>query len=131
MTKAMNRSTIAVVGGALWLLAGSAIAVPLEQQVEAVAAHLQGVMDTSAQAIANPKAANVQMTTCHVRVVDAGQPATLFLYQEQSLAERLDKPYRQRFLQLSPSRYSQTVQSRSFRPANLAAWAGFCNKPEG
>lgn len=106
--------------------------VPLEQQVEAVATRLEGVMDTAAQATANPKAPNVRMTTCRVTLADGGSAlprSAIVLYQEQAMSNNLIKPYRQRFLQLSASPMSQSVQSHSFKPSNPAAWVNFCNQP--
>jgi hypothetical protein len=105
---------------------------PLEQQVEAVAARLEGVMSTAAQSRANLKAANVRMTTCRVTLAGNAAPSnTILLYQEQALAKELAKPYRQRFLQLSASPVSQSVRSRSFKPVNPTAWINFCDKPVG
>lgn len=110
--------------------------VPIAQQVEEVVKHLVGMMDTSAQAANNPKVSRVQMTTCKVQVQDAApserdRPA-VFLYQEQALAEKLNQPYRQRFLRIAPSRDSKTVESLSFRPRpeQMQAWVGFCQRPE-
>lgn len=104
---------------------------PLEQQVKVVAARLEGVMDTAAQASVNPKISDVRMTTCQVTLADgdALQSQAIVLYQEQALANDLTKPYRQRFLQLSASPVSQSVRSRSFKPAKATAWINFCNKP--
>jgi len=101
----------------------------LQQQAEEVAARLEGTMDTSAQAKTNPKFSTVYMTTC--RITLQGKPAddSIFLYQEQSLQPDQSKPYRQRFLQLSVSPYSQSVRSQAFRPKQLQRWAGFCNQP--
>ena len=110
----------------------------LEQQADAVASRLEGVMDTSAQALANAKAPNVRMTTCRVSLTTTEattetkrQPNSIFLYQEQSLTKNLESPYRQRFLQISPSTYSQSVRSLSFKPATPTAWINFCARPEG
>lgn len=103
----------------------------LQDQAEDVAARLEGVMDTSAQAAANPKAPRVQMTTCRVQVTDAATTdSPIFLYQEQAMADTVGKPYRQRFLHITPSRYSKMVQSVSFKPAAPASWIGLCSKPE-
>ncbi len=99
----------------------------LEQQAEEIAAFLSGKMDTSAQAIANPKAPNVQMTTCRIGLLSPADSESIFLYQEQAMSTSLDKPYRQRFLQISPSPLSQSVRSRSFKPANPTRWVGLCN----
>ena len=104
----------------------------LEQQVDAVAARLEGVMDTATQASANPKVSNVRMTTCRVTLTEqekASQTPTIVLYQEQALANALTQPYRQRFLQLSASPVSQSVRSRSFKPANPTTWVNVCNQP--
>ena len=104
----------------------------VERQVEEVATRLIGVMDTSAQAAANPKAPSVRMTTCKVTVKNRTDSLdrTIFLYQEQALTSDLTQPYRQRFLQISPRPYSQSVQSLSFKPMQTETWIGFCNRPE-
>lgn len=104
----------------------------LQQQVREVASFLEGMMDTSAQAASNPKAPSVRMTTCEITVTGSSSSETsqsIFLYQEQALTKDLTKPYRQRFLQLSPSVLSQSVRSQSFKPTNPQQWSGFCNKP--
>ena len=107
--------------------AGSQPLPSLNQQVEEVAARLEGAMDTSAQAAANPKAVKVRMTTCRVRLAEA--TTGVVLYQEQALTKDLTQPYRQRFLRIEPSPASQTVRSASFKPSNPAAWVNFCTKP--
>ncbi|MEX0269878.1 chromophore lyase CpcT/CpeT [Leptolyngbyaceae cyanobacterium UHCC 1019] len=99
----------------------------LAQQAKEVATLLIGKMDTSAQAIANSKAPNVQMTTCRIGLFTNAEPQSIFLYQEQAMSTSLDKPYRQRFLQISPSPLSQSVRSRSFKPTDPTRWSGFCN----
>ncbi len=118
------------------LAGGTAAPLPLVQQAEAIAARLEGVMDTTAQVAINPKAPHVRMTTCRVTLAPAagksmapGGNGAIVLYQEQALTKSLDKPYRQRFLQILPRSLSQSVESRSFKPATPEAWSGFCNKP--
>jgi hypothetical protein len=106
----------------------TAPAIPVEQQVEEIAARLEGVMDTSAQARVKPNAPNVRMTTCRIQVLNANATDATFLYQEQAMATNLGKPYRQRFLQLTPSRSSQMVRSLAFRPPNPAALINFCDR---
>lgn len=102
----------------------------LEQQVKDVATLLEGRMDTSVQAAEKAQAPSVRMTTCRIQVTDAtADPAAIFLYQEQALTNNLAKPYRQRFLQISPNPSTQSVRSLSFRPATATAFAGWCNKP--
>jgi CpeT/CpcT family (DUF1001) len=101
------------------------------ESVQTVANLLAGVMDTSAQAAANPKAANVQMTTCQIRVMAENNDLdrdSIFLYQEQAIAGKLDQPYRQRFLQIKPSTDGQ-VESQSFKPKNPQELIGFCDRP--
>ncbi|PZV15779.1 MAG: chorismate mutase [Leptolyngbya sp.] len=100
----------------------------LQQQAEEVAALLTGKMDTSAQAIANSKAPNVQMTTCRIELTTPADPQSIFLYQEQAMSTSLDKPYRQRFLQISPSPLSQSVRSRSYKPTDPTRWSGLCDR---
>lgn len=122
----------------LWVAATPAYAVPqsvpIEQEVRDVVSHLVGVMDTSAQAAANPKAPNVRMTTCKVTVENADASLntrpSVFLYQEQALSQRLSAPYRQRFLQIAASADGQSVESRAFRPPKPETLVGLCDRPE-
>ena len=104
----------------------------LALQVEDVVAHLQGVMDTSAQAAADEASPAVQMTTCPI-VFDGDVPedyqSAAFLYQEQALIERLDQPYRQRFLAIAPDLLSNSIQSITFRPPHPEQWTGLCDRP--
>ncbi len=44
---------------------GNEASVPIKQQVDEVVSHLDGAMDTSAQAKAKPNAPNVRITTCN------------------------------------------------------------------
>lgn len=106
--------------------------VPIEQQVKEVVSHLDGAMDTSAQANANPKAPNVRITSCKVEVEDAASinHPQVFLYQEQALSRKLNQPYRQRFLRIAPSVDGRSVESAAFKPPTGAAWIGLCGKPE-
>ncbi|MBW4418427.1 MAG: chromophore lyase CpcT/CpeT [Myxacorys californica WJT36-NPBG1] len=108
-----------------------------EQQVREVSNRLIGVMSTAEQSAANPKIANVQMTTCAVSVKGVSDPKSVYLYQEQAInaaqnsgAAQFGKPYRQRFLQLSPNAANGSVRSLSFRPAEATRWIGLCNRPE-
>lgn len=106
----------------------------IENQVGEVVSHLVGVMDTSAQAQANPKAPNVRITTCKIQVENAdsskSSPQAVFLYQEQAMSQNLGKPYRQRFLRIAPSADGQSVESASFKAANPEYAIGLCNQPE-
>lgn len=105
--------------------------IPMQQQVGEVVSHLVGVMDTSAQAQANPKAPNVRMTTCKVSVENTKKnPKVVFLYQEQAMSQNLAKPYRQRFLKIAPSADNQSIESQSFKPPTTEALIGLCSKPE-
>jgi hypothetical protein len=105
---------------------------PIDKQVNAVVSHLVGVMDTSAQANANPKVSNVRMTTCKVQIADSTPKSSpsVYLYQEQALNENLNRPYRQRLLQIKPSADGKTVESKSYKLENSQTIAGLCNKPE-
>ena len=96
--------------------------------VEAVATRLEGVMDTSAQAAANPEKAHVRMTTCRIRL-DRSNSDSIYLYQEQALADSLDEPYRQRFLEITPGDRDNEVISRTYKPATTNIWQGFCDRP--
>lgn len=107
--------------------------IPIKQQVQEVVSHLDGAMDTSVQALANPDAPNVRITSCKVKVENAGtlnRPDAIFLYQEQALTQRLANPYRQRFLRIAPTTDNSKVESAVFKPPTPAAWVGLCAKPE-
>ncbi len=112
--------------------ADTASKLPIEQQVKEVVSHLDGAMDTSAQANANPKAPNVRITTCKVKVTDVAalNRPQAFLYQEQALSQKLAQPYRQRFLRIAPSTDRRRVESAVFKPPTPKAWIGLCDKPE-
>ncbi|MGK7876615.1 MAG: chromophore lyase CpcT/CpeT [Xenococcaceae cyanobacterium] len=103
-------------------------AIPIEQHLESVVSHLVGVMDTSAQAAANPDVPNIRMTTCKVQLAE--DPNSVYLYQEQALTQRLSQPYHQHFLQIKSSADAQIVESKSFKPLNPEIWIGLCNKLE-
>lgn len=95
---------------------------------EAVAAYLEGVMDTTSQAARNPNFVGVQMTTCRVTVDEADEEA-IYLYQEQALSADLDAPYRQRFLQIIPGD-DQRVDSNTFKPEAPEQWTGLCDRAD-
>ena len=139
----MNNTNIPTFLALTWAITSATVAdarpasmqtsIPINQQVQEVVSHLVGAMDTSAQALANPKAPNVRMTTCKVTVQNAGalnRPNSVFLYQEQALSERLSSPYRQRFLRIAPTRDNLKVESAAFKPPTGATWIGLCGKPE-
>ena len=103
-----------------------------QQQAKDVASRLEGVMDTSAQSRANPKVANVTMTSCRVGLSDRNSQSTnksIFLYQEQAFSPELNKPYRQSFLEISSVNNGRTVRSLSYKPVNPEAAINLCNKP--
>ncbi len=138
----MNNTSISTFLVLAWTLATNAVyaspigtqtAIPIKQQVQEVVSHLDGAMDTSAQAKANPNAPNVRITTCKVKVQDAGvlnNPDAVFLYQEQALSQKLSSPYRQRFLRIAPTRDNLKVESAAFKPPTPKNWIGLCAKPE-
>ncbi|MEM7063596.1 MAG: chromophore lyase CpcT/CpeT [Cyanobacteria bacterium P01_B01_bin.77] len=102
-----------------------------QQHVDAVVDHLTRPMDTLAQAERDPRFVGVQMTTCTIQITGQGpeQPA-VYLYQEQALTERIEHPYRQRFLQITLSEDSTRVESRTFKPSTPEIWTGFCQRAE-
>ena len=113
----------------LWLLGSqSTRAQNLSQHHrDAVVDHLTRTMNTTAQAERSPHFVGVQMTTCPIHV--PGQdPQTVYLYQEQALTERLESPYRQRFLQIALSADGTRVESRTFKPSAPDAWTGLCQQ---
>ena len=95
--------------------------------LQAVVSHLVGVMDTSAQAAVNPQRVSVRMRTCQVRV--AQEPNAIYLYQEQALSKRLDRPYRQRILKLSTTEDGQT-ESSSYKLQEASRWIGLCQQTQ-
>jgi hypothetical protein len=101
--------------------------IPVEEQVQAVVAHLIGVMDTSAQAAVNPERVVVRMTTCKIQVAE--DPNSVYLYQEQALAKSLNQPYRQRILNILPSS-DDRVESKSYKLVKQENWVGLCDRPE-
>lgn len=122
---------LAWIGTAQAVAAQSWATPAIKQQTDEVASLLEGVMDTTAQASANPQAPSVQMTTCRVQVAipELAKFGT-FLYQEQALTKELAKPYRQRLLWIAPTTDSDRVQSLSSKLAAPEQWAGLCGKPE-
>lgn len=143
MKTAVNNTSIPICSAIAWVFFSGTVAhaqptntqvsVPIEQQVEEVVSHLDGAMDTSAQANANPDAPNVRITTCKVKVANAGslnREHAVFLYQEQALSQRLSSPYRQRFLRIAPNKDKSSVESAVFKTPTPKAWIGLCKKPE-
>jgi hypothetical protein len=112
---------------ASWVTLTSPTDARSQASVEAVAQHLIGVMDTSAQAERIDDMPNVRMTTCNVTVESRTER---FLYQEQALNRTLDRPYRQRFLSLTLTDEGQSVESKAYEPTTLEPWIGLCQKPE-
>ncbi len=106
----------------------------IQHQVEEVAAYLIGRMDTTEQAAAIPDAPSVRMTTCQVQVeatAETDQPyPTIFLYQEQALTNKLNQPYRQRFLKIAPSEDQQQIESRTFKPKQPKKLTGLCDQSQ-
>lgn len=135
----MNKLTIKSLLVGTFFLATAApsyaevVNVPIQQQVNEVATHLVGAMDTSAQAKATPGAPNVRITTCKVQVqnaADVNRPDAVFLYQEQALTNKLELPYRQRFLRIAPTSNNLKIESAAFKPPTPKAWIGLCSQPE-
>ncbi|WP_052055428.1 chromophore lyase CpcT/CpeT [Myxosarcina sp. GI1] len=124
-----NLAIVLTYTGAIYSSAAFALPTP-SQSVAEVVSHLEGVMDTSAQAAANSDKANVRMTTCRVEVADANNSSSVYLYQEQALNESLDAPYRQRFLEIYPGKRQDIVVSRSYKPESTEVWNGFCDRPQ-
>jgi len=97
----------------------------MQEHINNIVSHLVGVMDRSAQVAENPNEVNVRMTTCRVDVEGTNE---IFLYQEQALTQRLNEPYRQRFLRLIPSSNGQSIESQGFEPINPKTWVGLCDR---
>lgn len=123
-------SVLVITGGVtVWLPPANAS--DWQTQVTDVARWLTGRMEAIVRSPGSSTPVTVRMITCHVQVPDnqiSDLNPTVFLYQEQALTDNLAEPYRQRFLQISPSALSQTVRSLAFRPADLKPWRNFCQK---
>ncbi len=106
----------------------------MQYSVEEVAGYLTGVMDTTQQAAAIADAPSVRMTTCEVEVEEIEEinqtSPMIFLYQEQAMTDKLDKPYRQRFLKIAEDDNQQQVESITFKPQQPKKLIGFCNQPK-
>lgn len=118
-----------------WLIRDQAANAQLEtlsqQNVAAVVAHLTRTMDTTDQAEQDPRFVAVQMTTCLVQVTgQEADPKNVYLYQEQALAESIERPYRQRFLQIALSEDATRVESRTFKPDTPEPWTGLCQQTD-
>ena len=94
--------------------------------VESVVSHLVGIMDTTAQAIRDPEAPKVRMTTCRVEIL--GKLDAVYLYQEQALVESLDRPYRQRFLAIRLTDTPPTVESEALKITKPDKLIGVCDQ---
>ncbi len=101
----------------------------LQEHVDAVVEHLTHTMDTTAQAQRNPRFVGVRMTTCPIQVTgQTADASVIYLYQEQALTERIESPYRQRFLQITLSEDATRVESRTFKPPTPETWTGLCQQ---
>ncbi|MBE9030169.1 chromophore lyase CpcT/CpeT [filamentous cyanobacterium LEGE 11480] len=140
---ATDRMTISLVSLAALLTAAPAsanqtanptITADLTNQVDRVVQHLEGILTTAERAAqpAKPgkrRAAHVVMTTCRINV-PGSKPGHTFLYQEQAIFPRLNQPYRQRILEISPSPLTQTVRSRSFKLTDKTQWVNLCDRAQ-
>jgi hypothetical protein len=131
----VNIRLIVIAATSTIMIAGCGVKThPMQHQVEEVANYLMGVMETTEQAAAIPDAPSVRMTTCEIELEETeakSQPSpTIFLYQEQALTDKLDQPYRQRFLKITPSENQQQVESITFKPKQPESLIGLCNQPE-
>jgi hypothetical protein len=100
--------------------------IPVNPSVKEVVTYLVGVMDTTAQARENPQIAKVQMTTCEVSL--APPTDSIYLYQEQAIIDKLNQPYRQRVLEITPANNPGTVKSIAYKLQNPGNFINLCNK---
>lgn len=113
------------------ILAPKSLAQPVINHRDLVVEHLLGKMTASIQQPAS-EPVQVRMTTCLVKIM--GDRNSIFLYQEQGFTDRLDQPYRQRFLEITTDNKQQEktpqnlVFSHSYKPDNLARWTNFCKR---
>lgn len=93
---------------------------------------LLGTRDSADQALQDRRFTDVRLTQCRVQVVDAPNPsAAEFLYLEQALSVSPDKPYRQKFVRVTPGDGPGKVLSEEFEPTtDAASFQGFCSRPE-
>jgi hypothetical protein len=98
-------------------------------EVLEVARRLAGVMETRTPA-STGAVVTVRMITCRVEFTDVAAGNWVFLYQEQAITERRNRPYRQRFLQVLDTG-ERRVESRAFKPIMSEKWINFCDRPLG
>lgn len=113
----------------LWMPKLQVKSAPVKNVAE-VASYLEGIMDTRQQAQKIPGFPKVQMTACRVQLseITSLNQNAIYLYQEQAMINKLDKPYRQRFLRLSLTGDGKKVESATFRPVNSVSWINFCQQ---
>ena len=104
-------------------------ATPVINHRDSVVEHLLGQMTASIKQ-EGKQPVQVKMTTCLVNVARTNN--SIYLYQEQGFIENLDKPYRQRFLEITTQNgqkqppQQNLVFSNSYKPDYLEKWINFC-----
>lgn len=127
MFSRLSISVVSAMQFASFMVQNPASGQEMQEHINNIVSHLVGVMDRSAQVAEDSDEVNVRMTTC---AVDLESTDEVFLYQEQALAQRLNEPYRQRFLRLIPSENGDSIESQAFKLANPQSWIGLCNQAE-
>lgn len=120
-----QKKLISLIGG---LLGSCGMAIAIAEPVnhpDAIADYLEGVM-TASVTPEEGKTVRVKMTTCRVEVPEEN---SIFLYQEQGLVGTLDKPYRQRFLEIK-AEDDNLAASYSYKPEKLNPWINFCDNSD-
>ncbi len=95
--------------------------------LERLVAMMTGSFDSADQAAADPAFFDIRL---HMSRIWTDRPGPAWLYVEQAMAERQDKPYRQRVYRVSANA-DGTFTSEVFElPGDPLALAGAWNKPE-
>lgn len=100
--------------------------------LQEVTDRLTGVLDSSAQSLANPQDyVNVRLTSCSVNIANASSGLSNevfeFLYVEQAVDWSLERPYRQRVYAIVDG--GDQVVSRIHRIIGDESVIGLCQKP--
>lgn len=131
-------SAFVVTSGALLLGTSVAMASPetvtrSAHDAAVLVQELLGTFTSTQQAKADPDFRDVTLNHCLATITGVpGYANGQYLYVEQALSNRLNKPYRQRFYRIKPMAHGKGLVSTTFEPTNafvLASAINLCDKP--
>jgi hypothetical protein len=104
-----------------------------QKDAAALVNELLGTFTSTAHAQRDPDFRDVTLNHCMATITGVpGYADGHYLYIEQALSNRLNKPYRQRFYRIKAMPDSKVIVSTTFEPTNafvLASAINLCNKP--